>query len=65
MSPDDRISLTFTAQQLDYIVRVIRRCPWEEAQPLLEEMTKQVAAHNQERAQPMTGNGAEAPVMQQ
>lgn len=41
---DKPITLSFTAQQLDYIATVLGQRPWVEANPLLLEIQRQVQA---------------------
>jgi hypothetical protein len=42
-----RIPLALEPQHLDYIVAVLRRCAWQEANPILVDITQQVSPQQQ------------------
>lgn len=46
----DSITISFTPQQLDAVANALGQAPYIVAAPILGEISKQVAAHNQQQA---------------
>ena len=51
------IPLALEPAHLDYIVAVLRRCPWGEANPILVAITQQVQAQQAPQAIPHPNGG--------
>lgn len=52
---NDLITLRFDSKTLDYIANVLGQRPFAEVQPVLVDISRQVAMHNAERDAPKTG----------
>ena len=48
----DQIPITFTAQQLDIVANALGQRPYIEAAPVIEAISKQVAAYNANGGRP-------------